>query len=165
MIPSPKVAMYDLKPEMSVQDIADKVASIVESKEYNFVMCNFAPPDLVGHTGNFDAAVSAITHTDAAVGTVYTACQAASYVLLITADHGNAEQMRNAETRAPHTAHTCNPVPFILAGPESAGYVLVPDDVKVEDEEEGGLCDVAPTVLEILDLDKPEVVSAAWLLH
>ncbi|KAJ7036768.1 phosphoglycerate mutase [Mycena alexandri] len=164
MIPSPKVATYDLKPEMSVQDVADKVASVVESKEYDFVMCNFAPPDMVGHTGNFDAAVSAITHTDAAVGTVYAACKAAGYVLLITADHGNAEQMRNAETGAPHTAHTCNPVPFILAGPESAGYALVPDDVKAEDEEEGALCDVAPTVLEILGLDKPEEMTGRSLL-
>ncbi|KAJ6608969.1 cofactor-independent phosphoglycerate mutase [Mycena sp. CBHHK59/15] len=150
MIPSPKVATYDLQPEMSVQAVADKVASVVESKEYDFVMCNFAPPDMVGHTGNFDAAVSAITHTDAAVGTVYAACQAAGYVLLITADHGNAEQMRNAETGAPHTAHTCNPVPFILA--DSGEYALVPEDAKAADEEEGALCDVAPTVLDLMGI-------------
>jgi bisphosphoglycerate-independent phosphoglycerate mutase (AlkP superfamily) len=115
------------------------------------------PPDLilltllqVGHTGQFDAAVSAITHTDAAVGTVYAACQAAGYVLLVTADHGNAEQMRDPDPGAPHTAHTCNPVPLILAGPASEGYALVPEDEKAEDEEEGALCDVAPTVLELL---------------
>jgi len=170
MIPSPKVATYDLKPEMSVQAVADKVASIVESKEYDFVMCNFAPPDMVGHTGNFDAAVSAITHTDAAVGTVYDACQAAGYVLLITADHGNAEQMRNAETGAPHTAHTCNPVPFILAGPAAEGYALVPDEEKKakdggdDGEEEGALCDVAPTVLDLMGLPKPEEMTGRSLL-
>ncbi|KAJ7675800.1 putative 2,3-bisphosphoglycerate-independent phosphoglycerate mutase, partial [Mycena polygramma] len=171
MIPSPKVATYDLKPEMSVQDVADKVASVVESKEFDFVMCNFAPPDMVGHTGQFDAAVKAITATDVAVGTVYAACRAAGYVLLITADHGNAEQMRNAETGAPHTAHTCNPVPFILAGPEAEGYALVQDEERKkkdgedgEDEEEGALCDVAPTVLDLMGLPKPEEMTGRSLL-
>ncbi|KAJ6601721.1 BPG-independent [Mycena vulgaris] len=141
MIPSPK----DLNPEMSVQ------------AEY-FVMYNFAPLDMlrpwhfrpVGHTGNFDAAVSAITYTDAAVGTVYAVPGHGLYVLLVTADHGEAEQMRNADTGAPHTAHTCNPVPLILAGPASEGYALVPEDEKVEDEEEGALCDVAPAILDLL---------------
>ncbi|KAF7368234.1 Phosphoglycerate-bisphosphoglycerate-independent [Mycena venus] len=169
MIPSPKVATYDLQPEMSVQGVADKVASVVKSKEYDFVMCNFAPPDMVGHTGKYDAAVSAITHTDAAVGTVYDACQAAGYILLITADHGNAEQMRDAKTGAPHTAHTCNPVPFILAGNKADGYALVQDEEKKtnkdgDDEEEGALCDVAPTVLDLMGLPKPEEMTGRSLL-
>ncbi|KAK7036254.1 BPG-independent [Favolaschia claudopus] len=168
MIPSPKVATYDLQPEMSVQGVADKVAELVESKKFEFVMCNFAPPDMVGHTGKYDAAVSAITHTDAAVGTVYAACQKAGYVLLITADHGNAEQMRNAETGAPHTAHTCNPVPFILAGKGTKGeggeLKFVQDEDKGEDEEEGALCDVAPTVLDLMGLPKPEEMTGRSLL-
>ncbi|KAJ6583288.1 alkaline-phosphatase-like protein [Mycena sp. CBHHK59/15] len=88
-----------------------------------------------------------ISHTDAAVGTVYAVCQAAGYMLLVTADHGNAEQMRDAEMGAPHTAHACNPVPFILAGPGE--YVFVPEDAKAEDEE-GALCDVAPMALDLM---------------
>ncbi|KAJ7194006.1 BPG-independent [Mycena pura] len=163
MVPSPKVATYDLQPEMSVQAVADTVAKVVESKEHDFVMCNFAPPDMVGHTGVYDAAVKAIGATDAAVGTVYAACQRAGYVLLVTADHGNAEQMRNAETGAPHTAHTCNPVPFILAAPAaSKGTYALADDK--DGEEPGALCDVAPTVLDLMGLPKPEEMSGRSLL-
>ena len=115
MIPSPKVPTYDKQPEMSVQQVADKVAEVVKSKEYEFVMCNFAPPDMVrycgaynsamlkfiqvGHTGVFDAAVQAIGATDAAVKTVYDACQDAGYLLLITADHGNVSDS------LPHARH------------------------------------------------------------
>jgi 2,3-bisphosphoglycerate-independent phosphoglycerate mutase len=104
----------------------------------------------------FDAAVEAITHTDEAVGTVYAACQEAGYTLLVTADHGNAEQMENLETGAPHTAHTTNKVPFIMAGPKDTKFAFADDKDRKEDEEEGALCDVAPTVLALLGLDKPE---------
>ena len=106
MIPSPKVATYDKQPEMSVQGVADKVAEVVKSSEYEFIMCNFAPPDMVGHTGDYDAAVVAIGATDKAVKTVYDACEEAGYVLCVTADHGNAEQMLDPNTGNPHTAHT-----------------------------------------------------------
>ncbi|KAJ6477414.1 alkaline-phosphatase-like protein [Mycena vitilis] len=136
-----QVANHDLKPEMSVQYVADKVASVVESKEFDFVMCNFAPLDMAS---SFPLLVHGPTFLDAAVGTLYSACRAAGYVLLVTADHGNAEQMRNAETGAPHTAHTCNPVAFIFAGPVAEGYALVQDEEwkkkdgdDEEDEEEG----------------------------
>ena len=88
MIPSPKVATYDLQPAMSAQGVADKVAEVLAEGTHEFVMCNFAPPDMVGHTGVYDAAVEAISHTDAAVGIVYKACEEAGYVLLVTADHG-----------------------------------------------------------------------------
>jgi len=162
MIPSPKVATYDLQPRMSVQGVADKVVSVLKEGDCEFVMCNFAPPDMVGHTGVYDAAVEAISHTDAAVGTIYDACQAEGYNLLITADHGNAEQMRNAETGAPHTAHTCNPVPFILA--DLKGEYALKEDVEGSEEEEGALCDVAPTVLDLLGLPKPEEMSGRSLL-
>ncbi|KAJ7452201.1 alkaline-phosphatase-like protein [Mycena latifolia] len=124
-------------------------------------LLHFTPPAMVGRTGNFDAAVSAITHMDAAVGTVYDAFHAAGHVLLVTADHGNAEQMRNADTGAPHTAHTCNPVPFIVAGPASEGCALVPDDERAED---GALCDVASTVLDLLGIPKPEEMTGRSLL-
>lgn len=116
----------------------------------------------VGHTGIYDAAVEAIGHTDAAVGTVYKACQEAGYILLITADHGNAEQMINPANGNPHTAHTTNPVPFIMTG-DPKKFKFAEDKIKGEgetkegeEEEEGALCDVAPTVLALLGLDQPE---------
>lgn len=154
MIPSPKVPTYDKQPEMSVQDVADKVAELVEKGEHEFIMCNFAPPDMVGHTGVYDAAVKAIGATDAAVGTVYEACQKAGYILLVTADHGNAEQMINPETGDPHTAHTTNKVPFIMTG--DAKTLSFAEDLKDGEQEEGALADVAPTVLDIMGLPIPE---------
>jgi 2,3-bisphosphoglycerate-independent phosphoglycerate mutase len=164
LIASPKVATYDLQPQMSAQEVADKVAKVVEAKEHEFIMCNFAPPDMVrsslthlgnsthvdqyqvGHTGILDAAIKAISATDKAVGTIYKACEEAGYILLITADHGNAEQMINKETGNPHTAHTTNPVPFIMTG-DPKKYSFAEDK---EDKEPGALCDVAPTVLALL---------------
>jgi len=159
MISSPRVATYDLQPEMSAQGVADKVADVVKSHKHEFVMCNFAPPDMVGHTGIYDAAVKAITATDKAVGTISKACEEAGYVLLITADHGNAEQMVNAETGAPHTAHTTNKVPFIMAG---EGLEFVQDEEGAE--EPGALADVAPTVLAIMGLPQPEEMTGRSLL-
>ncbi|WVR03628.1 2,3-bisphosphoglycerate-independent phosphoglycerate mutase [Kwoniella sp. DSM 27419] len=155
MIPSPKVATYDKQPEMSVQGVADKVAEVVKSDEFEFVMCNFAPPDMVGHTGDYEAAVKAITATDAAVKTVYDACEEAGYVLCITADHGNAEQMLDPNTGNPHTAHTTNPVPFIVTGDKGSLEVS---------SEPGTLADVAPTMLAILGLPQPEEMSGRSLL-
>ncbi|KAF9028545.1 cofactor-independent phosphoglycerate mutase [Hymenopellis radicata] len=160
MIPSPKVATYDKLPKMSVKAVAEKVAEVVKTGEHPFVMCNFAPPDMVGHTGVYDAAVEAIGHTDEAVGIVYKACQEAGYILLVTADHGNAEQMKNLETGAPHTAHTTNPVPFIMSG-DPKRFKFTEDK---EGEDEGALCDVAPTVLDLLGLAKPEEMTGRSLL-
>ncbi|CAG8620804.1 5950_t:CDS:1, partial [Acaulospora colombiana] len=125
---------------------ADKVAEVVRTNEYDFVMCNFAPPDMVGHTGKYDAAVQAITHSDDAVKAIYEACKEAGYILLITADHGNAEQMVNPETGNPHTAHTTNPVPFIMTA-DTNKYTFTEDEAG---EEEGALCDVAPTILALM---------------
>ncbi|KIM64614.1 hypothetical protein SCLCIDRAFT_114790 [Scleroderma citrinum Foug A] len=162
MVPSPKVATYDLQPEMNAQGVADKVAEVLLTKKHEFVMCNFAPPDMVGHTGVYDAAVKAITATDKAVGTIYEACEKAGYVLMITADHGNAEQMINAETGAPHTAHTTNKVPFILTG---KGNEFVADDEEgKEGEEPGALADVAPTVLAVMGFPQPEEMTGRSLL-
>jgi len=169
MVPSPKVATYDKDPKMNAHGVAEKVAEILERGEDQFVMCNFAPPDMVGHTGIFEAAVEAITETDKAVGTIYKAAQKAGYILLITADHGNAEQMKDPVTGNPHTAHTTNPVPFILTGdPEKLKFK---DDVKKggdeaeEEEEEGALCDVAPTILDIMGLPKPEEMGGRSLIE
>ncbi|KAI6144998.1 cofactor-independent phosphoglycerate mutase [Pisolithus tinctorius] len=161
MIPSPKVATYDLQPEMSAQGVADKVAEVLLTKKHEFVMCNFAPPDMVGHTGVYEAAVKAITATDKAVGTIYDACEKAGYVLLITADHGNAEQMINPETGAPHTAHTTNKVPFIMTGTEHEFIQDVEESENVE--EPGALADVAPTVLALMGLPQPEDMTGRSL--
>ncbi|WVQ80862.1 2,3-bisphosphoglycerate-independent phosphoglycerate mutase [Cryptococcus sp. DSM 104549] len=155
MIASPKVATYDKQPEMSVQGVADKVAEVVKTNEFEFVMCNFAPPDMVGHTGVYDAAVQAIGATDKAVKTVYDACEEAGYVLCVTADHGNAEQMLDPETGNPHTAHTTNPVPFIVTGDKGSLEVS---------GEPGALADVAPTILAILGLPQPEEMGGRSLL-
>merc|ERR1712225_163235 len=153
MIPSPKVPTYDKQPEMSVQGVADKVAEVVKSDEFDFVMCNFAPPDMVGHTGVYEAAVEAITATDKAVKTVYEACKEAGYVLMVTADHGNAEAMLNDEGN-PLTSHTTNPVPLIISGGE----------YKLKDGVTGALCDVAPTCLAIMGVDQPEEMTGKSLL-
>jgi len=160
LIASPKVATYDLQPQMSAQEVADKVAEVVKAKEHEFVMCNFAPPDMVGHTGVLDAAIKAISATDKAVGTIYEACEEAGYILLITADHGNAEQMINKETGNPHTAHTTNPVPFIMTG-DPKKYSFTEDK---EGDDPGALCDVAPTILSLLGLDQPEDMTGRSLL-
>jgi len=148
---------------MSAHGVAEKVAELLKKGEHEFIMCNFAPPDMVGHTGIYEAAVEAISETDEAVGTIATAAKEAGYVLAITADHGNAEQMINPETGAPHTAHTTNPVPFIVTG----GIKLVTDDKADDDSEEqepGALCDVAPTILAIMGLSQPEEMTGRSLL-
>jgi len=173
MIPSPKVATYDMQPEMSAQGVADKVVEVLATGEQDFVMCNFAPPDMVrqpidpqrtlrltplkvGHTGVFEAAVEGVTATDRAVGTIYEAAQKHGYVLLITADHGNAEQMKDPETGNPHTAHTTNVVPFLMAALGDSKDLKFKEDRKTEAEGKEGeedppaLCDVAPTVLDIM---------------
>ncbi|KCV72346.1 2,3-bisphosphoglycerate-independent phosphoglycerate mutase [Fonticula alba] len=155
MVPSPKVATYDLLPEMNAQGVAEEVAAGVRSGKHAFVMCNFAPPDMVGHTGNFDAAVKAISATDAAIGLISQACLEAGYVLMITADHGNAEQMIDSETGQPHTAHTCNRVPFIIH-PKVADFL--PEDEGMR------LCDVAPTILRVMGLDQPSEMTGRSLL-
>ncbi|KAF8636779.1 hypothetical protein AX16_010980 [Volvariella volvacea WC 439] len=172
LIPSPKVATYDLDPKMSSHGVAKKVAEILDKQEDEFVMCNFAPPDMVGHTGVYEAAVKGVTATDEAVGIIYKAAIKNGYVLAITADHGNAEQMINPETGAPHTAHTTNPVPFIIASDKET-FKFEEDKTdkdktdarEVEEEQDPpALCDVAPTILDILGLSKPEEMSGRSLL-
>lgn len=125
-----------------------QVVEGLETEKYPFVMCNFAPPDMVGHTGNYEAAVKAVEATDKAIGTIYEACKRLGYVLFITADHGNAEQMIS-EAGGPHTAHTCNMVPFIMS---DNARLKFDEQRKSEDI---ALCDVAPTILTIMGLDIP----------
>lgn len=154
MIASPKVATYDLQPEMSAQGVADKMCEKISEKKYEFVMNNFANPDMVGHTGVYDAALVAVEVTDKAIGQIYERCKQEGYVLFVTSDHGNAEEMKTPEGK-PKTSHTTNKVPFVMANaPE--GWSLQKKD--------GILGDVAPTILAAMGLDQPEDMDGKSLL-
>lgn len=153
LVPSPKVETYDLKPEMSAIEVTDKVVEAINSKKYDTIILNYANPDMVGHTGNLEAAVKAIETIDECVQRVIDAINAQNGVLLITADHGNAEQMIDYKTGEPHTAHTTNPVPLILVG--------MPDNIKIKS---GKLADLAPTMLDIMQLEKPTEMTGESLL-
>ena len=152
LVPSPKVETYDLKPEMSAIEVTDKVVEAINSKKYDVIILNYANPDMVGHTGNLEAAVKAIETIDSCVQRVVEAVESQDGTLLITADHGNAEQMVDAKTGEPHTAHTTNPVPLMLVGMEN---------VKLKS---GKLADLAPTMLDIMGLEKPEQMTGESLL-
>jgi 2,3-bisphosphoglycerate-independent phosphoglycerate mutase len=155
LVPSPKVKTYDLKPEMSVHEVADKVVEAIESKKYDVIIMNIANPDMVGHTGVMDAAVQAVHDTDVAVDRILKATEQVDGVALITADHGNCELMFDDKTGQPHTAHTTNPVPLILFDPKKRFGAL---------RGGGVLSNVAPTILTILGLEKPAEMTAESLL-
>jgi len=138
---------------MSAIEVAEKVDEEIISGKFPFVMNNFANPDMVGHTGKFNAAVKAVETTDKAIGIIYEACKENGYILFITSDHGNAEQMQD-EKGNPHTAHTCNPVPFIMT---SKKYSFV-------ESAKGSLCDVAPTILDVIGLEIPKEMTGTSLL-
>lgn len=155
LIPSPKeVATYDLKPEMSAPGVCDKLVEAIKSKEYDVIIINFANPDMVGHTGVEPAAIKAIEAVDQCVGRAVDAVKETDGVMFICADHGNAEQLIDYETGEPFTAHTTNPVPFILvnADPE---YKL---------REGGCLADIAPTLIELMGLEQPKEMTGKSLL-
>ncbi|KAJ2476576.1 hypothetical protein IWW56_004836 [Coemansia sp. RSA 2131] len=156
LVPSPRVATYDMEPAMSSWAVAEKVAEEIGADKHPFVMCNFAPPDMVGHTGDYDAAVQAIDATDKAIGRIYEACKEHGYALFVTADHGNAEQMLSDDGSTPHTAHTCSRVPFVMASKEKRAFVAA--------DEKHALCDVAPTVLAYMGIDIPEHMTGHSLL-
>ena len=143
LIPSPKVKTYDLQPEMSAGELTDNLVAAIQSGDYDVIICNYANPDMVGHTGKLDAAISAIEALDSCLGRVDDAIKQADGEWLITADHGNAEQMFDPESGQPHTAHTANLVPLIYVGRPA------------EMLDDGALCDVAPTMLKLLDLEQP----------
>ena len=154
LIPSPKVATYDLQPEMSADEVTDRLVEEIGSGKYDFIFVNYANPDMVGHTGILDAAVKAIETVDRCLGRLETAVRTAGGCLVVTADHGNAETMRDAGTDEPHTAHTLNDVPILLVnGP--AGIDKLSD---------GRLADVAPTLLQLLALPQPEEMTGTPLL-
>ncbi|MDR7664889.1 2,3-bisphosphoglycerate-independent phosphoglycerate mutase [Methanosarcina sp. Z-7115] len=153
LIPSPKIATYDLKPEMSAYEVTDEVIKRIRSGKYDVIFLNFANMDMVGHTGILEAAVKAVETVDSCVGRVITALEEAGGVALVTADHGNAEKMENPITGEPHTAHTLNPVKCIYAG-----------NGEVKALKNGKLCDLAPTLLELLKLRKPEEMTGKSLI-
>lgn len=153
LIPSPKVATYDLKPEMSAFEVAEEAVNGIRSGEYRLVVINFANCDMVGHTGVFDAAVKAVETVDQCVGRVVEAVQAMQGAALVTADHGNADQMIEYETGGPHTFHTLHPVPCVLVCQEP-GVSL----------RNGRLADVAPTLLDLLGLAKPAEMDGETLI-
>jgi len=154
LIPSPKVATYDLQPEMSAPAVCDTLVEKIGSGEYDVIIINFANPDMVGHTGVKDAVIKAIETVDEMVGRAVEAIKKADGVIFLCADHGNAEELIDYKTGEPWTAHTTNPVPFILInGPEGTGLM-----------EGGRLCDIAPTLLELLGLAKPQEMTGHSLL-
>ena len=152
LVNSPKVATYDLQPEMSAYEVTDKVVAAINSDKYDVIILNFANCDMVGHTGVFDAAVKAVEAVDLCVGKVKDAVMAKGGVMLITADHGNADKMLEADGVTPFTAHTTNPVPFIVVG-----Y-----DCKLRDG--GVLADIAPTMLKIMGLPQPVEMSGKSII-
>ena len=153
MVPSPKVATYDLQPEMSAPELTDQAVQAIGSGQYDMIVLNYANPDMVGHTGSLPAAIKAVETVDAGLGRIADAIQKAGGALLVTADHGNCEMMRDPETGGPHTAHTTNPVPLMLVGARNRSLVA-----------EGRLADLAPTLLELMDLPKPAEMTGVSLL-
>jgi 2,3-bisphosphoglycerate-independent phosphoglycerate mutase len=156
LVPSPKVATYDLRPEMSAIEVTDKLVGAVGSGKYDLIICNYANPDMVGHTGVMEAAVAAVECVDKCLGRLRLAVEEADGVLLITADHGNIEQMKDPKTGEPHTAHTILDVPIVVAGDicSKSGVAL----------ENGRLADVAPTLLELVGIAQPHEMTGRSLI-
>ena len=150
MVPSPKVATYDLQPEMSAPELTDKAVAAIASGEYDMIILNFANPDMVGHTGVLAAAIKAVETVDAGLGRIVAAINAAGGALLVTADHGNCEMMRDPSTGGPHTSHTTNPVPVLLLGGGDSLH-------------NGRLADLAPTILALMGLPQPAEMTGRSL--
>jgi 2,3-bisphosphoglycerate-independent phosphoglycerate mutase len=154
LVPSPKVATYDLKPEMSAYEVTDKLVEAIDEGRFDVIVVNYANTDMVGHTGDIGAAMKAVEAVDSCLGRLAAAVERAGGTLLITADHGNAEMMRDPKTGQAHTAHTLNPVPLVLANPP-AGVTGLRD---------GRLADIAPTLLALLGLRQPAAMTGRPLL-
>ena len=155
LVPSPKVETYDLKPEMSAYEVTDKVVEAILSQKYDCIILNYANPDMVGHTGSLEAAIKAVEAVDECIGKVVKAINEKEGNLIITADHGNCEQMIDYSTGEPHTAHTTNLVPLIL----------VSNKQNIKLKAEGKLADLAPTILDLMNIDKPKEMTGETLLE
>ncbi len=154
LIPSPKVATYDLKPEMSANEVTDTLVEKIRAKQHNLIIINYANCDMVGHTGVFDAAVKAVEAIDVCIGRVMEALIDVDGQMFICADHGNSDKMYDFETNEPFTAHTTNPVPFILVNCKKATGLM----------KDGKLCDIAPTLLDMMNIPKPPQMTGHSLL-
>lgn len=154
LVPSPQVATYDLQPEMSAPEVTDKLVDAIKSGDYDLIVCNYANGDMVGHTGQYDAAVKAVEALDTCLGKVTEALAEVGGECLITADHGNAEQMVNPESGQAQTAHTTFPVPLVYFTPRKEQVTL----------SNGRLCDIAPTLLKIMGLEQPEEMTGENLV-
>ncbi|OQX94872.1 phosphoglycerate mutase (2,3-diphosphoglycerate-independent) [candidate division KSB1 bacterium 4572_119] len=155
MVNSPKVATYDLQPEMSAIEVTEKLLNAIESDKFDVIILNFANGDMVGHTGSLDAAIKAIETVDGLTGKIVDLFNKKGGTVLITADHGNSEEMWDYKNHQPHTQHSLNPVPFII---------LAPNKTKIKLSENGALCDIAPTMLEILQIEKPGLMTGKSLI-
>jgi 2,3-bisphosphoglycerate-independent phosphoglycerate mutase len=155
LVQSPKVATYDLKPEMSAFEVTDRLVEAIEAGRFDVVVLNYANADMVGHSGDLGAAIKAVEAIDACLGRLAAATENAGGCILVTADHGNVEMMRDPQTGQPHTAHTTNPVPLVLVNPPQDVFAL----------EDGRLADIAPTLLAILGLKQPEAMTGRSLLR
>ncbi|WP_437879626.1 2,3-bisphosphoglycerate-independent phosphoglycerate mutase [Pseudomonas sp. LRF_L74] len=154
LIPSPNVATYDLQPEMSAPEVTDKIVDAIDNQRYDVIVVNYANGDMVGHTGVFEAAVAAVECLDTCIGRIVDALERVGGEALITADHGNVEQMEDETTGQAHTAHTCEPVPFIYVGKRSLNI-----------REGGVLADVAPTLLTLMGLPVPEEMTGTSIVE
>lgn len=155
LVPSPKVATYDLQPEMSAAEVTDNLVAAIEADRFDLIIVNFANGDMVGHTGIMEAAMAAAETIDSCLGRLETALEAAGGTMLITADHGNLERMKDSQTEQPHTAHTLSLVPLVMVNPPAYAEGL----------ESGALADVAPTVLRLLELHQPGEMTGASLIR
>jgi len=153
MVPSPKVATYDLKPEMSAAGVTDALVKGISSGEHDFILCNYANADMVGHSGSIPATIKAVETVDQSLARVLKAAESAGIRLIVTADHGNAEMLIDPETGGPHTAHTTNPVPLVVVDWQQQQRL----------RSGGALCDVAPTILSMLGIEQPAEMTGANL--
>ena len=155
LVPSQKVPTYDLMPEMSAPGIAENLVADLTSQRHQVVICNFANADMVGHTGNVDATIKAVETLDRCLGLMMTALRSVGGTAIVTADHGNAEQMWDDELKGPHTAHTSNPVPVVLCSDAYLGRRL----------KDGWLRDVAPTILDLLEIPPAPEMTGSTLIE
>jgi 2,3-bisphosphoglycerate-independent phosphoglycerate mutase len=149
LVPSQKVATYDLMPEMSAPGVTDVLCKAIEAREHDFILCNYANGDMVGHTGSLPATIAAVETVDKCLARVLASADKAGARMLVTADHGNCEMMIDPETGGPHTAHTTSPVPLVIVDPSEERPLRAG----------GALCDVGPTVLNLLGLDLPSEMT------
>ena len=153
MIPSPKVKTYDLAPKMGANKITKEIVEKIKNKRFDVIIANFANPDMVGHTGNYKAVVEGVEYIDKCIGKIFNQVTKNKGIMILTSDHGNSEMMWDIENGSPHTAHTSNPVPFILVD-EKIDFKL----------RKGNLADIAPTIIDLLNLNKPKDMEGISLI-